>query len=93
MQSLQSLILLLAKSRVFVFFRFTPPGGAGTFQFSASNGEKATISGNVECIITSITSLFQNQGQCIDFANHNPGNTLGVTKQACMEAFQNKFIQ
>ena len=30
---------------------FPPPGAAGTFQFTASNGEKATISGNVECII------------------------------------------
>jgi K319-like protein len=38
-----------------------------------------------------LTQLFKNQGQCIDFAIHNPGNTLGATKQACMLAFQNKF--
>ena len=60
--------------------------------FVTQNGEKGTFTGGVSCILP-LTLLFPNQGQCIDFANHNPGNTLGVTKQACMEAFQNKFIQ
>lgn len=61
-----------------------------TINFGAQNGEKGTFTGGVSCII-SLTLLFKNQGQCIDFANHNPDNTLGITKQSCMQAFQNKF--
>ncbi len=61
-----------------------------TINFVAQNGEMGTFTGGVSCTI-SLTLLFKNQGQCIDFANHNPHNTRGITKQACMEAFQNKF--
>ena len=46
--------------------------------------------GGVSCII-SLTLLFKNQGRSIDFVNHNPDNTRGITKEACMQAFQNKF--
>jgi hypothetical protein len=58
--------------------------------FVAQNGERGTFTGGVSCFLP-LTLMFQNQGQCIDFANHNPGNTLGVTKQTCMVAFQNKY--
>jgi hypothetical protein len=58
--------------------------------FVAQNGERGTFTGGVSCVI-SLDLLFKNQGQCIDFANHNPNNTQGITKQACMQAFQNKF--
>jgi hypothetical protein len=83
---------------------FPTPGATGTIQFTASNGETATIQGNVACVLaasppttpppivpSSLAQLFKNQGLCIAFANQNPSNTMGITKQACMIAFQNKF--
>jgi hypothetical protein len=71
---------------------FAPPGAVGTFRLTGSDNEHAAISASIQCVTTPhLTELFKNQGECIDFANHNPDNTLGVTKQACMDAFQNKF--
>lgn len=58
--------------------------------------ERGTFTGDVTCISDPsppqppLTERFRNQGQCVAYANQNPDNTEGVTKEACKTAFQNR---
>ncbi len=60
-------------------------------RFEAENGEQGTFTGGVKCIDNDIPidEQFKNQGQCIKFANNNPGSE--ITKEICKMIFQNKF--
>ena len=60
-------------------------------RFEADNGEQGTFTGGVKCIDNDIPveEQFKNQGQCIKFANNNPGSE--ITKEICKMIFQNKF--
>jgi hypothetical protein len=60
-------------------------------RFEAENGEQGTFTGGVKCIDNDnpIEEQFKNQGQCIKFANNNPGSE--ITKEICKMIFQNKF--
>jgi hypothetical protein len=68
-----------------------PPSVPTTTQFTADNGETATIQGDAACTLTPVTpppltEQFNNQGQCIREANRNPD--AGFTREDCQNAFR-----